>query len=314
MPVITPQARGSVSASTSDSYVAPLRKTITANTQASLNHNPFSAPDKEPRQEAEAAETTPENGQADTKVEDTSQSTVTLSSQATAIARMEQKVRKQEQALKADKAKLDAERAEVAQLKELKTKLAAKDYSALEAEGVTYEEYTNYKLNQGADETPEIQAIRKLEAEIKSLKTSQEDATTKQYDATIGQYRNDIKALVSKDPTYSSVKELKAEEHVLQHILDTFEQDGEVLSVEQAAQEVEDQLIEDAERMAGLSKLKAKQASSEPVKKELPPPKQGIKTITQNLPATQPKTFGQFQHLSPKERLLQAVAKAQRQQ
>lgn len=313
MPVITAQARGSISTSTEPAYAAPM-KTIVANTKAALIHNPYTAPD-EPVKPAEASAKTEESGQATTGVEETSPPTVTLSSQATAIARMEQKVRRQEQALKADKAKLDAERAEVAQLKELKTKLAAKDYSALEAEGLTYEEYTNYKLNQGTESTPEAQAIRELQDEIKSLKTSQEESTSKQYDATVGQYRNDIKALVAKDSNYSSVKELGAEEHVLQHILDTFEQDGEVLSIEQAAQEVEDKLVEDAERMANLSKLKAKQTPPEPPKKELPPPQRtGLRTLTQQIAQAPPKTFGQFQHLSPKERLVQAIAKSQKPQ
>lgn len=310
MPVITPQARGTLTSQTSDAYQAPM-KTIMANTKAASMMTPFTAPDPTPK--AEVTEAIEENGQEATTIEEVkTPEAVTLSPQLTALARREQKFRQQEQAFKAEKAEFAAKQTEVAGLADLKGKLANKDYSALEELGVTYEEFVQYKLNQGDSATPEAQAYKKLEDEINGIKSSQKQNEEKQYEATVSQYRNDIKALVAKDPQFESIKELGAEDHVLQHILDTFEQDGEVLSVDEAAKEVEEALMEEAMRMSNLTKVKAKSA---PAKAILPPPQKAspsLKTLTQQIAPQTPKTFGQFQHLSPKERLAQALAKSQR--
>ncbi len=312
MPIITSQtARTAAQASTEDSYKAPLR-TLTANTKASSTHNPYSTAIETGLAPVEKTE---ESGQLSIPKEEQKTQEVTLSPQLTALARREQKFRQQEQAFKAQQAAFEADKAEVANLRDLKAKLAAKDYSALEAEGVTYEEFVQYKLNQDDGSSPEVKAVNELREELNSLKSEQKKNEEKQFEQVKGQYRSDIKALVAQDPQYSSVKEMQAEEHVLQHILDTFEQDNEVLSVAQAAQEVEDQLVLEAEKFSGLSKIKAKQTPPEPEKKVLPPPqKTGIKTLTQQIAPSSQTKFQQFQHLSPKERLAQAMAKASRQQ
>lgn len=313
MPVITTATqRTAQTAQTEDSWKQPHR-TLMANTKAATSSNPYSAALKDP---VEAPETTEEVGQASIpKEEIKTQEAVTLSPQLTALARREQKFRQQEQAFKAQQAAFEAEKAEVATLKELKAKLAAKDYSVLEAEGLTYDEYTNYKINQAEGEKPEVQALNQIREELNTIKSDQKKNEEKHFEQIKSQYRSDIKALVASDEQFSSVKEMGAEDHVLQHILDTFEQDDEVLTVAQAAQEVEEQLVLEAEKMAGLSKLKAKLKSQEPEKKVLPPPqKSGLKTLTQQIAPSVQNKFPQSQHLSPRERLAQALAKAQRPQ
>jgi hypothetical protein len=307
MPTITSAApRGTID--TGSAQAQPM-KTIIANTKASFIQSPFEA-----AQKAEATDTTEESGQELTPVaeESKSQEAVTLSPQLTALARREQKFRQQEQAFKAERAKFEAEKLEVAGLKPLKEKLAAKDYSALEELGIDYNEYTEYLLNKPEADKPENKALSELREELNSFKENQKKNEEKQYEATVSQYRNDIKALVAKDPQFESIKESGAEEHVLQHILSTFEEDGEVLSVEEAAREVEEQIIEDALKLAKLSKVQAKMA---PEKKTLPPPTKqstGLRTLTQQIAPPTGKTYAQFQHLSPRERLAQAIAKANR--
>jgi len=245
-------------------------------------------------------------------VEATKDKAVTLSPQLTALARKEQKLRQQEQAFKAEKAALEAERVEIANLKNFKSKLSAKDYSALDEAGVSYEEWTNYLINKGESEKPETQALKKLEAEIQSLKSAQEQSVNKQYEATVNQYKKEIASLIQTSPEFESVKELKAEEHVLQHILDTFNQDGEILSVEQAAKEVEEALVEEAMNFAKLKKVQDKLKPAQP-EKQLPPPSKSIpKTLTNQAAVAAPSApRNQFQHLSMKERIAQAVARAQ---
>lgn len=309
MPTITARP-GAVTQTNQGPVSAVPRTSITANTRAGFTQNPYSSPDEEV-----TATTEESGGQGITSVEEVetkSPEAVTLSPQLTALARREQKFRQQEQAFKAERAKFESEKAEVAGLQPLRAKLAAKDFSALEDLGVDYNEYTEYLLNKPEGEKPEAKALNEMREELNSFKETQKKNEEKQYEATVSQYRNDIKALVAKDPNFESIKESGAEEHVLQHILDTFEQDGEALSVEEAAKEVEEQIIEDALKLAKLSKVQAKMA---PPKKTLPPPSQkgaGLRTLTQQIAPPTSRTYAQFQHLSPKERLAQAVAKANR--
>ncbi len=296
MPVITAQDRPSPVADES-SFRQP-RKSISVSTGMDLKQSLSGAPVEEIRQEQQIEETKPKE--------------VTLSPQLTALARKEAKFRQQEQAFKAEQAKLEAERAEIAKMKDLKTKLESKDYSILDELGVSYEEWTNYLINKGEAQKPEVQAIKKLEDEIKGIKTANEQQVSKQYEATVNQYKRDIKNAVESNPEFDSIKARAAEEHVLQHILDTFNEDGEILSVDQACKEVENAILEEAEEFLKLSKIQAKSKQVEPVK-TLPPPRTGLRTLTNQVTQATPSApRNQFQHLSPKERIAQAIARSQK--
>lgn len=281
----------------------------------------------DPKEQIQAVTKTEENGQPTTSKEETNPAAVTLSPQLTALARKEQTFRKQEQAFKTQqlefKAKQEAfekSQADFAVLSKSKERLAADDYSVLDELGVSYEKYTNYLLNKGEGETTENKAIKELRDELNGIKTQQEEQETKrkesidkQYAETIKQYERGIADLIAKDPEYESIKETKAEAHVLQHILDTFNEDGETLTIEQAAKEIEEFIVEDALAMSKLKKIQAKLQPPVEEKKQIQPPKQAMKTLTNQVAAQGSKTFPQFQHLSPKERIAQAIAKSQRQ-
>lgn len=303
MPVITPQERPIITATTEDAFRYP-KKIITQSTGMDISKSFSGAP-------VEQVEEAPKDRQLDTSAETNTPKEVTLSPQLTALARKEAKIRQQEQALKADREAIAAERLEIAELRELKTKLAAKDYSGIE-NLVQYDEYTNYLLNKAEGNRPETEAIKKLEDEIKAIKTTQETTVTKQYEATIAQYERDIKNAVESNPEYSSIKERNAEKHVLQHILDTFNEEGEVLTVDQAAKEIEEFILEEALAMQKLSKVQ-KQTAPKIEEKRLPPPKSGLRTLTNQVvqgSSSTPKN--QFQHLSMKERIVEAAKRSQR--
>jgi hypothetical protein len=221
-----------------------------------------------------------ENGSSSEAPKSTPAETVTLSPQMAALARKEQKFRQQEQALKDREAALAARAEKLAKLEALEAKLASKDYSGLEELGISYEEYTSYLLNKQQTQSPEQQAVKKLAEELESVKKAQADDVAKRFDAAVEERRKAVTALVESNPEYSSIKELKMEEAVIQHILDTWEHDGVDLSPEQAAKEVEEILVEKATQLTSLTKLKPKEAA-----KELPPLKQGVKTLTNNMQA-----------------------------
>lgn len=308
MPTITAQApRSTIEAQTSGSHMAPM-KSIVANTRAGMTQNPYTTDPLD----AQPVETPDENGVLATNVEEAPKDSLTLSPQLTALARREQKFRQQEQAFKAERAKFEAEKSDLASLKPLKDKIAAKDYSTLEELGVDPNEYADYWLNKGETEKPEHQAIRKLEEKLTAFEENQKKSEEKLYEQTLTQYRNDIRSLVASDPEFEGIKESGAEEHVLQHIIDTFEQDNETLTVAQAAKEVEEEIVKEAMKLSKLKKLQAKEP--QPQSRVLPPPQRqsGLRTLTQQIAPAQPRTFSQSQHLSPRERLAQAVAKANR--
>ncbi len=233
-----------------------------------------------------------ENGQApinsdkDVPVEpgEKTEEAVTLSPHMAALARKEQQFRRNEQALKVKEQALEAERAEIAELKAMKAKIAAKDFSGLE-NLVKYEDYTNYLIEKESSQTPEQQALKKLEAKLESLETSQKDDVSKRFEAAVTERRKAVTSLVESNEEYSTIKELKLQEAVVQHILDTWEHDEVDLSPEEAAKEVEAELLDRANKWTSLSKLKPK-TTPEVEQKELPPLKPGIKTLTNNMAAT----------------------------
>lgn len=335
MPIVNQRSDMTKTAQTSDAWRAP-HKTLMANTtsikdmlvQPGAAGKPTTTEvNPDPKEQIQAVTKTEENGQLQTIKEETNPAAVTLSPQLTALARKEQAFRKQEQAFKTQqtefKAKQEAfekSQSEFATLSKAKERLAANDYSVLDELGVSYEQYTNYLLNKGESETPENKAIAELRNELSGIKTQQEEQETKrkesidkQYAETIKQYEKGIADLIAKDPDLTSIKERNAEAHVLQHILDTFNEDGETLTIEQAAKEIEEAIVADAEEALKLSKLKAKlQPPAEEKKQVLQPPKQVLKTLTNQVASSGMKVYPQFQHLSPKERIAQAIAKSQR--
>lgn len=216
----------------------------------------------------------------------TTAETVTLSPQMAALARKEQKFRQQQQDFKARETALEAEKAEIAEFKAMKAKLAEKDYSAVEGL-VDYDAYTNYLINKGVTVSPEQQALKKLEAEVADVKKAHLEDVSKRFEAAITDRRNAVKSLIESNKEFKRIKGLGAQEAVVQHILDTWENDEIDLSPEQAAKEVEELLKEREQKWLAISKEEP-EPNPEQVegKKELPPLKSGIKTLTNTMAAT----------------------------
>ncbi len=233
---------------------------------------------------------------------------VRLSPKISAIARKEQAQRQREMALRQREKALEAKLADADKYAQLKTKIASKDYSAADELGMTHEEYTKYLLDKQAGEDPGEQRYRKIEEEISQFKKNQEEQTAREYQANQTLWKQEISKVVTDNEAFSTIKELGAEAAVLQHINDSFNEDGIELTAEQAAQEIEDALVERAEKFAGISKIKNKVSEA----KVLGPPKSTPKTITQNMtvssgkPSTKP-----FHLMSESEQIAEAFRRVQ---
>lgn len=234
--------------------------------------------------------------------------TVTLAPQVAALARKEQAFRKREQELKTQKSQLEAQSTEVAQFKAMREKLQAKDYSALD-DVVDYNEYSQYQVNKLNGTDPNQEAIKKLSDEISQLKQQQEESTSKLFDAAVAERRNAVNQLVETSPEFTGIKKLGLQEHVVQHILSTWEEDSEELTVDQAVKDVKEEILRRKKR---LDDAFAEPAPQVDMKKQMPPLKSGLKTLTNNVTAGDPnKPAKSFRGMSDSERWAEARRRAE---
>jgi vacuolar-type H+-ATPase subunit I/STV1 len=255
-------------------------------------------------------------GQPGTTEETTAQGAVTLSPQLTALARKQQRLQQEIQAQRDKESEWAKKEADYVPKSSIKAKAQQNAVEALADIGLTYEELTNLLLSQQQGDDPIQGTVKALQAEIQQIKSTQEQNVSKQYEATVAQYRGEIDSLIASDDAFITIREEGRADAVLQHILDTFEEDpSKVLTVEQASKEIEEFLVEEAEKKLSLTKVKAKLTPQEtkPAEKTLPPTKAAPpRTLTQQVETTPTRTYNQFQHLSMKERIAHAVARARK--
>lgn len=235
---------------------------------------------------------------------------VSVSPQVAALARKEQQFRKQSQQLKLQSAALEKEKAEIAEFKAMKLKLDSKDYSGLDGL-VDYNEFSQYQINKLNSADPTQQRIDKLEGRVSDAEKSSRDNISKQFEAAVSERRLAVNSLVESNPAFARVKKAKAQEAVVQHILETWEHDSKELSVEDAAKEVEEILVERAKQWSSLLE-EEKAAEPDGEKKQLPPLKQGLKTITNQVTSGDlKKPLKSFQHMNDSERWAEARRRAE---
>lgn len=193
-----------------------------------------------------------------------------LSRQFAQLARQEramrQKAQQQEQALKARedalKAREDALGIDRNDKYIPKDRLKQDPLSVLSEVGLSYDDVVNQVLNQQPQD-PRMQAmIQRLESEIAELKSdrdsfrkSSEEQQQAQYQAAVKQIETEAKKLIYTDPAFETVKAMNATADVVELITETYNKDGILLSVEEAAQQVEDYLVEEALKLAKLDKI-----------------------------------------------------------
>lgn len=235
--------------------------------------------------------------------------TVKLSPGAAALARREFKFRQEKQALEKDRASVAAERAELSQLRAMKEKLAAKDYSAVDGL-VDYNEYSQYQLNKMQGEDPRAEELNQLRGKTDSLEKMMQQNIETQFEAAVSERRTATAELVDKTDQFPRIKKAKAHEAVVQHILDTWEHDSKELSISQAAQEVESILLEKARQWASLLE-DDKQANAEDPRKSLPPLKPSLRTLTNQVTAGDVhRPRKSYSQMSETERYAEARARA----
>lgn len=242
-----------------------------------------------------------------------------LSSQFAVLARKEKalraKVQAQDAALRAkEQAISEREAALKAKDTEYQSKYISKDkltpdnlWSTLSEMGISYDQLTQMALNPPQKADPATQsALAALQAEIKSLKDAQdnskktyEEQQSSQYKQAVNQIRTEAQSMVKTDDNFEMIRETNSVSDVVELIEQTFKQDGNLLTVEQACQMVEDHLVEEALKIANSKKIQSRlKPAAVATAPQTAPVKQGMKTLT-NASATQ-------KPLSSKERAIAA--------
>lgn len=238
-----------------------------------------------------------------------------ISSQFAQLARQTKAFRAQQAAAKAEQTAFKAEQAAFKAEQERvkaemhsqyvpKERITKETLKVLQEQGLTAEQITNMVLNQpDPAETQRQSVIEELRAEIQSLKDGQEstkksfeDQQRQSYTQAVNMIRNEVSQLVDADANFETIKATNSVEDVVELITKTFETEQRMLTVQEAADAVEEYLVEEALKIAKLNKIQqrlkpttapAKAAAASPLAGA---PKTATKTLTSSMNNSRPLT------------------------
>jgi len=195
-----------------------------------------------------------------------------------------------------------------------KSRLKQDALSVLEAEGITYDQITERAMNRQPVDPVLQNTIEDLKAQIQELKAktstvekSYQEQQTNSYQAAIKQINADAVALVKANPVeYEAIHKTGTVKQVVKLIEDTFNKDGILLTVEEAAQEVENYLVEENYKMASnIDKIKKRMATANASQSKSEVKTQASKAVTPGMKTLTNATASSRQ-LSAKERAILA--------
>lgn len=206
---------------------------------------PASAPQATPStQEAKAPEETSPPPHEDPK----------LAARFAALARKEKAIRERESKLASD-AKAYKEWQETQALAK------SNPIEFLQRSGLSYDEITNYLMNEGLP--PSIdKKVESIEEKIRKYEEAQvaarQEAQRQQIDAQLNAFKKTIHEHIDTHADrYELIKAEGVQDEVYQLIEQHFAHTKEVMPIEKAAQAVEDFLFEEAKKLAKVNKLKS---------------------------------------------------------
>jgi hypothetical protein len=246
--------------------------------------------------------------------DDTAPKTEQLSPKFAELARREKLYNEKRKQFEAKEAELKSREATYQSADDYKASLKGRftqaPLEALSELGLSYDQITQMVLNQPKPEELQYQELHK---EIKALKAAQEKAVadaqatqTSNYEQAVNQIRNEVKMLVDSNEAFETVKDLGAQDAVVELIEETFKQKGTLMTIEDASKEVEAYLVEEGFKMANLKKVQARLKPAVEPQTDLATAKakqaeQPIKTLTNTV------SHGATKPTSNKERRERAI-------
>jgi hypothetical protein len=221
-----------------------------------------------------------------------------------AIAEREAAIQAREEAIKAKDSEYQAKYIP-------KDRLTQDTINVLLENGLSYDQITQMFLTQQTQDPATKLAIQRLEQQLRAQEEAREadrkamqanqDA---QYQQALKQIRSDASELISQDSRFEAIKATRSLGDVVELIEETFKQDGRVMSVEEACQEVEDHLVEKLSQYSQISKIQQRLRSTQAANAS---PKQSEQTSQQHQPKpTLTNAVSTSKKLTAKERAILA--------
>lgn len=189
-----------------------------------------------------------------------------------------------------------------------KSRLTEDTISVLLENGISYDQITQLALNQTNQDPTTKAAIQKLEMQIKAQEEAREsdrkayaEQQNQSYQQALKQIRLDTKQLVDADPNFEAIKATNSIKDVVDLIEQTFKEDGVLLSVEEACQQVEDHLVEKLSNYSSqINKVQQRLNAAKTA------PKQSAQGTPQQPKPTLTNAVGSSKKLSAKDRAILA--------
>lgn len=211
-----------------------------------------------------------------------------------ALARKEAEVYRKQQAVRQQQAEIARQAEEVKAFQDLRRQAALNPVEALKALGLSYEQITEYMMNDNKP-TPslEVVSLRQEMEDFKKQQQTERDAARRQAESMaaqeqqqiIEQFRGEVTDYVKQhSETYELTALYSADNLVYQVIEEAFNQSGKVLAIPEAAKMVEEHLEELAQQAQRTKKFAAKQSVASPQAVAASAPKPGP-TLSNSLSA-----------------------------
>lgn len=226
---------------------------------------------------------------------------------------LESTIKNREEAIKSRETELARREQELLGGYISKQKLKSNPLLVLNEEGVTYDELTQQILNSSPMD-PRMEALinkqseqlTQLQAKVDAYENNTKTAQANQKASALKQIKRDAGDMVKANPEeFALIQATNSLQDVVDLIDKTYEEEGYVMSLEDALNETETYLIEEADRLARIDKIKkriaAPQANAQQPDKQTPnqsQQQQPMKTLTNSV--------GSTRRLSAKERAVLA--------
>lgn len=244
-----------------------------------------------------------------------------LSAQYAQLARKEKAMRLEAQRLKAERQAFQAERdalktpppALYDASKHLDRQRFLEDpLNSLAELGLTYDQLTQAQLNAPSQEQMQMhRTIKALEAKISAMEEGQKKVDQRfteqeqnSYKQAVTQLTKEASQMVFTDPNFETIKATNNVKEVIKLIEDTWKEEGTLISVEQACEEVENYLVEEAYKLSQLSKI---QKRLKPAAAPASIPAKTAETDQKKTQTTLTNTMTTSRQYSPKERAILAA-------
>ena len=225
------------------------------------------------------------------------------------FARKERQLRKLQMELQAEKQRLEGEATRYSTEYLPKSRLQEDPISVLAELGYDTNKLSEMLINAPNTNDPTVrmfqQKIKALEEKQAAAEKRAQDATQAQFEQAKRQIATEAKLLVDGSPDFETIKSAGMHDAVTELILQTFEKEGVLMDVKEAAEQVEQHLVNEGLKFAKISKIQQKlqPAPTAPQAQAGKSPQAQIQTITQNL--TQPSSG---KSMTPAERRARAIA------